>query len=736
MKNLILELLRRQPKQRFNGSQIASHLKLGSPDFKELRRTLKELVSGGKIILHPGERYSNRDELKVVKGTLRINPKGYGFLIPDNKGKSDVFVPARFINFAMSGDTVLVESSRGSREGLFEGRVVQILEHAHQILVGVVKRQGKQFFVHTTDPGYELDVYIPKKSIGLATDGQWVAIRLVQYPGPGIVAIGEVEKVLGDEISDHTLTDATLLKFKITRPFPQVVNDETRHFDEDVQITTEGHRHDLSALPIITIDGITARDFDDAVCVIKKNNAFVLYVSIADVSHYVKIGSALDQEAYQRATSVYLPNECIPMLPEKLSNGLCSLVPHVPRLTMTCEMHFNDNADFTHARYYNSVIVSKRRCTYNEVQAFIDGEPVSDLSDDVKKSLANMKILADKLVKKTTERGALGFDLPEAEIRYDANGSIIAVTKAQRFFSNKLIEVFMVAANVAVAQVFSVNGLPQIYRVHDAPDAVKLQNFMELVHNLRLGHLLKGFNPSTFFSDMNGHKLDDFLKTVFLRSLKQAAYDAENIGHYGLSLKDYCHFTSPIRRYPDLLVHRQLKALLKESPEGVAQLKKTDFDKKQKNKIIRLPYTFQDLKVLGGHCSKRERDAMEAEREVMGVRRALFIKRHLHDKFFGRITRVAKLGLTIELEPHFVEGFLHVAKMGTDYFEYDEKRLRMVGRKTRAAFGIGDRIWVTVAHVKPEVAEVELMAIAEGGSPVGRVPAHQRPKQKRHARRR
>lgn len=708
MKETVLKFLRKHPDQRFNTRQIAHHLKLTSGDYKELRQQLKALISAGKIIIHPEERYSCRDENKILKGSIKIHADGYGFFLPESRNKTDVFVPMRYMNYAMNGDTVLVESVRNKRDGRYEGRIIQILERANVVAVGQVVKKGKQFYVSSLQGSTNLDIYVPKKKLKKAVDGDLVAVNIIQYPGPGIMAIGEVSHVIGEEFNDESLTDAVLIKYQIFRKFDKKVQNELQKLPDDVQEVDDRKRFDLTDLPIITIDGITAKDFDDAVCVVKKGKSIVLYVCIADVSEYVLSGSALDQEAYKRGTSTYLPDECVPMLPEKLSNGLCSLVPYEFRNTLTAEIHYNENYELTRAHYYKSLIRSQKRATYEEVEAFFDGTGGEDLDPQVQKSLKLAKKLAEKLLKLSKKRGTLGFDLPEAEIVYDVHGKIQTVQKSQRFFSHKLIEMLMIAANVAVAQYFSVNQIPLLYRVHEQPDPFKVQNFLQIVANLGLHQYLKGFHPGDFFEAIKGHKMESFMQSVFLRSLKQAVYDAENAGHYGLSLKDYCHFTSPIRRYPDLIVHRQLKTLLEQTDDGVLSLKKSDLSKKLKNRKLKPLYRFQDLHMIGMRSSKRERDSMEAEREISGIRKALFIKDFVHEKFFGRLTRISKYGVAVELDPYFVEGFLPIKNLLDDYYIFDDKRMCLKGRRTRKLYRMGDRIWVTVVDVKVETADITL----------------------------
>lgn len=711
MKNNIITLLNKEPRKQFSARQIAHHLDLPSAAHRELRHLLKELVRDGKIIVTRADRYYLRDERKALKGTIRINEKGYGFLIPENKGKTDVFIPARHILFAMNGDTVLVESFRNKSDGRYEGRVIQVLTRANSLLVGHLVQHGKQYFLKPIDRLAFFEVYLPTKSLNKAQVGDLVVVKIIQYPGPGVMAIGEVNHILGEETNDQTLTEAVLIKHGIGRHFGKSVLNEANALSPDADLSPDSRRVDLTHLPFITIDGVTARDFDDAVCVVKKGSVVILYVSIADVSHYVEPGSALDQEAYKRGNSTYLPNECIPMLPEKLSNHLCSLNPYEPRFTMTAEIHYNARYEFTKAVYYSSLIRSVKRATYGEVGAFFDKTGGEDFDPVVQQSLELAHKLAIKLVEQSRQRGALGFDLSEVEIVYNGHGGIQNIQKAQRFFSHKLIEMLMIAANVAVAQVFFAHGLPVLRRIHDKPDPFKVQEFLHLISHLGLGQHLKGFHPADFFDSIKSHRLESYLQFVFLRSLKQAIYDADDKGHYGLALKDYCHFTSPIRRYPDLIVHRQLKKLVEQT--GNAKLVLTGNDlKNASSRSLKPFYSHRDLNMIGAHCSRTERGAMEAEREVVNMRRAVFMKQFVHEKFFGKITAITKRGMLVELDPYFVEGFLPARHMVDDVWQFDEKRIQFIGRRRRKTYHIGDRIWVTVEDVKVESADI-VLALAE-----------------------
>jgi ribonuclease R len=718
MNNKILDYLQKFPLKTFNERQLARLFDLPSAEHKELRTALKELVTSGKIVMDAESRYQYRDEKKVLKGRIKIQREGYGFVIPENNKKQDVFIPEKYVHGAWSGDNVIVESFLSQRSGRYEGRVISVLERAHKVLMGTIQKEGRHFSITCTDHGLPFDVYIPKKSLGKASIGDFAIITIIQYPAPGVMAIGEILKVMEPQADGGDLCEASLIKRGIERDFPSEVKKDLQHIDGEINLKSDGlNRVDLRHLPIMTIDGITAKDFDDAVYVERKGRLQVLYVCIADVSQYVIQNSNLDKEALKRATSVYMPHECIPMLPEKLSNGLCSLKPHEDRYVMTAEIHYDEKTQMSKCFLYPAIIQSKKRATYEEVQAYLDGDG-GDFDSDTKKSLDTMHELALKLVKQADDRGGLGFDFPEAEVIFDMHGKVETIQKAQRFFAHKLIEVFMIAANVATAQYLSMHCAPALYRIHDKPNEFKVSSFLSMLKNIGITTKGKKFDPAVFFNEVKGKPIAHHLQSVFLRSLKQAFYSDDNLGHYGLQLKEYCHFTSPIRRYPDLIVHRQLKALMKNSPDNKLVLKNSDLSKPPVKTPAKLSYTKAELDYLGKHCSKKERDAVEVEREVLKIKQMFFMKDYLHEKFFGRISRINKYGISIELDPYFVEGWLPLSAMKDDYYVYMENKLCLHGRRTRKNINIGDRIWVHVEKVDIDSEEILLDQIVQKSTKV------------------
>ena len=675
MKDKILQLFKKDAAHQYNARQLAHFLELDSAEHKGLRGALKELVIEGKLLIDREQRYCLRDENRVIKGVLKLHAEGFGFVVPESNKKQDVFIPKKYVNSAMNGDHVLVESFRSQGGKKYEGRVLSILKRVHTHVVGTLEKQGGQFFVMMRDAKVGLtEVFIPQKNLGTARVGDLVGVSLVQYPGPGILAMGEVENVMGAQTDIKNLIEGILFQHEIRQVFSPKIESKMEALPKNPPEELTGHRKDLRHIPFITIDGITAKDFDDAVCVIKHGHDLILYVSIADVAEYVVKGSELDNEAYERSTSTYLPDRCIPMLPHKLSNGLCSLNPSVPRYTLTAEIHYNTSGDFLKARYYKSLINSRKRATYEEVEAYFDQTDLSDFTPEVQGSLAHMKHLSGQLMKKSDQRGTLGFDLPEAEIVYNSQGEISEIRRRTRLYSHKLIEEFMIAANVCVAQYFSAHEIPLLYRVHDKPDPNKIQDFMTILHNLGLTQYLDDFVPSVFFHETQTHPLSSFLQFAFLRSLKQAQYSPDNLGHFGLSLEDYAHFTSPIRRYPDLIVHRQLRHMLEQTEDGVLEFQMKDFDKEHGKKFNWL-YHYDELRTAGRHTSDRERKSMDAERDVLELSKVQFAAKHIDDDFMGTIVRMGRFGLSVRLDPHFVDGTLPFIEMKDDYYDYDEQKL-------------------------------------------------------------
>lgn len=712
MKDKIVQLLRRRPKGSLSAREIGKFLQIPAHEKKQLRNKLKDLSDEGLILNVRGKRYGVPSEsAKTLTGSIKLHQQGYGFVMPDNKGEKDVFIPARFVGTALPHDHVLISYEEKS-DGRREGKVLDVLKRGRTQWTGILRKRGAGYFVLNQDYDFDLEIDVTNTKLNNAKVGERVLVNVSDYgDSKNLHLKGEIMDVLGAGFDEKSDVLALLYKHNIRQDFPSQV---LREVASKPQVVTEDDiagRVDLRLWPIMTIDGINAKDFDDAITVKADKNGFILYVSIADVAHYVERGSLLDQEALLRGTSVYFPDFCIPMLPEKISNHLCSLKPGEDRLTLTCEIHYTARGVMKDAYYYESVIRSRKRGIYEDIQNFYDGKfmqgEIIDLDSEIKRSLVDMKKLALVLMKKREERGALDFDLPAAEIVYDHKGEMTAIVQSKRFFSHRLIEEFMIAANVAVATLFAENNIPQIYRIHDRPDPQKVLDFVHFCKNMGLKispkELAEPKAVSNFLHSIRKNPMEALMHQMLLRSMKWAKYDSNNVGHYGLSLVNYTHFTSPIRRYPDLLVHRQLKKWINQAPDRKLHFsfsgKKTSARKGPGGAKVNFS-TFASEEVLaklGDQCSRKERDAMEAEREMLDYKRTVFMQQHVDEKFFGTVKRITKFGLFVELEPHYVDGLLSLSELKDDYYEFDEKRLRLVGRRNKnRVYKVGDKLWVKV----------------------------------------
>lgn len=660
-----------------------------------------------------GNRFSskkNEDHRRpVAEGILKIYSGGFGFVITDNPREPDIFIPEHSLRHAMHGDRVRVtiKKSHGKR---LEGFVVHIVERANAIMIGQLHRYPMGWKVLSRDGGrpFEIDLIMSEQT-RLHREGDIVAVRITRYAAPGIEATGEVVQVLGQKKDLPTLTNAVLLRRQIIREFPSDVRQQCQDLPEVVEHSDMSRdRKDITHLPLITIDGITARDFDDAVCARLDGRDIILTVAIADVAEYVRTGGGIDQDAYKRSVSTYLARTCIPMLPEKLSNGLCSLKEGELRFVLVCEMRFSDRGIFKGAAFFKGLMRSRKRATYEEVQEYYDGKGSEYFTDSaVSESLVLMQKLAIQLQKKSRERGALDLDLPETRTIMGDDGRVSGFTRAQRVFSHRLIEEFMISANVAVAALFEKHGLPQLYRVHDQPDPTKMQAFLDMLKGVGIRMSPHDVANGNFLDALSGHRMAAYLKTVYLRSMKQAQYDPENRGHYGLSLGDYCHFTSPIRRYPDLVVHRQLRAIIEETSGSVVYLDKNRLSV-SRHVVAKMPYTFRDLVAIGRHTSRRERESAEAEREVLDLEKIFFMQDFIGNKYQGRISRMNRYGFFVELDNPYIEGWLPIDTLPGGPYEYDEKRIRISARRNKRMFRIGDRLDVILRQIDVDSRKIEM----------------------------
>jgi len=676
---------------------------------RELKDMLNDLAEHGEVTRYKGNSYSLAAAAVTTRGKLSVHRDGYGFLTPESGGE-DIFIPQRQMKGAMHGDVVeaVVGESR-FKNGKKDGRIQSIVQRAVARIVGRYEEGRRGAIVIPEDQRLNLVVAIPVKGRGRAEDGQQVVAELTAYPIGGRAAEGRIVEVLGWPDDPEVEIQSVIRRFDLPHQFSTQALAAAEGVPEQVSQDDLKGRVDLRKMPTVTIDGETARDFDDAVSLKLEGGNYRLWVSIADVSHYVTKGSVLDQEAYLRGTSVYFPDRCIPMLPERLSNGICSLNPNVDRLTMTAEMLFDRSGIMLESAFYPSIIKSCARLTYTIVkQIIVDADPeISDKHRPLISMLLEMKELALILMAMRKKRGSIDFDLPEPEIIIGLTGETEGIIRAERNLAHQLIEEFMLAANEAVARHVTSKDIPFLYRIHENPDPAKLHDFQEFIHGFGyefslVDEKVKPSEIQRLLLQAEGKPEERMLNYALLRCMKQARYAAENLGHFGLASGCYCHFTSPIRRYPDLVVHRILKALVAGA------------------KGKQLSLAIEKLGEVGEHTSKRERVAMEAERDVVEMKKLQYMTKHVGEEFDGYISGVTAFGFFVELNELFVEGLVHLTTLGDDFYNFDEKRHSLTGSRTARMYRIGDQAKVRVAAVSPATRRIEFVLAGDTSSQKGK----------------
>jgi len=697
-KDAVLRLLKNGEPVQYR--QLLKTLGVGKGERGRFDEHLDRLVEAGEIAKLPGRGYvlAGRDGggEGCVRGKLSLHRDGYGFLLPEDGG-DDVFIPARHLSGYLNGDVVEVQLVPARQAGKREGRVTALVQRGVTRVVGRFQATGKGGRVVPDDPRLGRDLFVAPGDAGNAKDGQVVTATITSYPTATRSLEGVITEVLGNAGDPEVEVLTVIKKFDLPHVFSAEVMAEAEREPTLVSEEALAGRVDLRGRTTVTIDGETARDFDDAVSVAREGDSIRLWVSIADVSHYVKEGSRLDQEAYLRGTSVYFPDRCIPMLPEQLSNGICSLNPQVDRLTMTAEMLFDPDGNMSDAKFYPSVIKSAARLTYTLVRRIlVDKEPLA-LADNgwLVPELSVMEELCARLNAKRKGRGSIDFDLPEPQIVLDLQGETTAIVRAERNLAHRIVEEFMLAANEAVASFLEGTPVPSLYRVHENPDPLKLKDLSEFVFSFgyQLALVEDKLAPAELqrlLKEVEGKPEERLINEVLLRCMKQARYSAENLGHFGLAASSYTHFTSPIRRYPDLVVHRILRRVI------AGRMKEADKDRLAE----KLPETAQ-------HTSRRERIAMEAEREMVDLKKMQFMRDKIGEEYEGFITGVAQFGLFIELIDLFVEGMVPVATLPSDYYAYLEKSHALVGERSRVMYRIADKVKVQVAGVNEARKQVE-----------------------------
>ncbi len=653
-------------------------------------------------------RTTSKTTSKII-GILDLHPNGFGFVISKNPDQPDVFIPPSGLAGAMDDDQVEIEIYKNPERKKPEGRVLKIIERARSQVVGVLKKSSSGLGVTTHGSAAPISVKIHPAKTLQAQPGQLVLVKLTQFPestkSRNQPFEGEITQILGDPEEPFAEVEVTIAKHQLPQGFSEKTLKEVAGFKDNISDLNEKDRRDLREFPIVTIDGENARDFDDGIFVEKNRTGFKIYIAIADVSHFVKPHTHLDQEAYQRATSVYFPYRCIPMLPEALSNNLCSLIPHQDRLAFVAELEYDRKGSRIKSDFYKAIIRNHARLTYTQVSKMMIDEDKT-LRDHYASVVPALEVAFDLfrlLRKKRIARGSIDFDLPEPEIVLDMEeGIATSIVKAPRTPSHMLIEEFMIAANEAVAEFVESQGLPMVYRIHETPNPEKLEDFKILAQNL--GHGLpevENLAPkdlANLIHEVKGKPHERLINTLLLRSLKQAVYAPKNTGHFGLALTHYTHFTSPIRRYPDLIVHRLLQEALRLKEKKA---------KKKKSEI------FETLLEMSEHCSKRERIAMKAEWEVRDLHVVLFMKDKIGLEFDGIISGVTKFGFFVELLEYFVEGLVHIKNLTQDHYQFDEKHHELLGNRTKKRFRIGDSVRIQVAKADVTLRRLDFVLVGE-----------------------
>jgi ribonuclease R len=730
----ILALLSRKDYRPLNKIEIAQKLGMSGSARVAVRRTLRELERAGEIARIRKDRYVLPAEADLVTGKLSVHPAGYGFLTSEKPGESDVFIAAENVGTAMHGDRVvarmLPEPAAGRIKGRREGRVIRILERAHDTVVGTLQRSRNFYYVVPDDPRFVHDIYVrpvsaiqeERRSETAVTVGDKVVVRLDDWQSRHVNPEGEIIEVLGPASAPGVDVLSIIRKYHLPTEFPSDVLEQAERIPESVDAQQITGRQDLRSEFIITIDPDDARDFDDAIHVEKlPNGGWQLGVHIADVAAYVEPGSALDREARGRGNSVYLPDRVIPMLPERLSNGVCSLKPEVDRLTHSVFIQFDKRGVAKSARFARSVIRSAHRLTYKQAYAILKSPPGDRLGERLHLAWE----LAALLRRKRFEQGALDLDFPEVKVWVDAHGQPIRLERVENDESHQLIEEFMLAANEAVARELKKRAIPTIYRVHENPDPEKLAEYREfaLSFGYKVGDLTHRAELQRLLAEIGGKPEEQPLKVGLLKSLKRARYDPQPLGHYGLAKTNYLHFTSPIRRYADLVVHRALGrngTPLPSAPRTTERRSRSD-----------APYHMGmgEIASIAEHISTTERNAADAEIDATQMKKLEFFQRQLAGRnpqiFSATVVDVRNYGLMVELPDALLTGLVHVSSLTDDFYIFEPARRQLIGRRSRKRFRIGDKLSVFVARVDVFKRQVDF-AIA---------PATERSKASRRAKR-
>ncbi len=700
IKDKLLEFMQEDAYKPLTLEELCHKLEINLQQKNMLKEILDEMEQQGQIIKNKAERYGIAKKMGVCVGRVEGHSQGYAFLIPDDSKHEDVYISLKDLKGAMHNDKVVVRVFSNSEQGRLAGEVINILERANEEIVGEYDSNENFGFVIADDKRIYYDVFIPKGRHQGAKDGDKVVAKVSKWPQENRNPEGEIIDVLGNKFAEGVDIDAIIKRFNLSEEFPPQVRKEVDKIQDDISKQEIQRRKDLRDLKIVTIDGDDAKDFDDGVSLEELDNKRVkLGVHIADVTHYVKSGSELDQEAINRATSVYLVDRVIPMLPERLSNNLCSLREKEDRLALSVLMEFDlETAELLDYEITESLIRVNHRLTYNQANQMLEenNQELLDEYSDISSRLELMASLAKKLRKKRFKRGSIDFNFPEVKVKLDETGSPADIVKVERGIGEKLIEDFMIKTNEVVASEMYYREVPFIYRVHEQPAFERLQDLNAFVHNLgyksqKLDR--ENLHPKEFqelLEEVAGKAEERVVNTVILRTMRQAHYSPENEGHFGLSSDCYSHFTSPIRRYPDLMIHRIIKEVLK---KGVLKQERRE-------------YLEDKLYEIAEHSSIQEREAMDAERETVDLKKTEYMKDKVGEVYKGIISSVASFGIFVELE-NTIEGLVHVANLTDDYYHYHEDERAFIGEMTGKTYNLGDEVKVKVDQVNVSEQQID-----------------------------
>jgi ribonuclease R len=700
-RELILEVIA-EAGSPINRDSVASVLEIRDDTGQEaLRRRLQAMVRDGQLVRNRRGCYALADQFDLVQGRVIGHPDGFGFLVPDD-GSDDVYLSARAMRSVYHEDRVQARIAGRDRRGRLEGEVVEVLQRNTHRVVGRFYRESGINFVVPDNKRLTHDISVPDTEMHGAGHGQIVTVEILEQPGKRHRPVGRVIEVLGEHLAPGMEIDIAIRSHDLPQEWPAEVDEEVRHYTAEVPEEAKQGRTDLRDVPLVTIDGEDARDFDDAVFCERKSSGWRLLVAIADVSHYVLPDTALDHEAARRGNSVYFPERVIPMLPEVLSNGLCSLNPEVDRLCMVCEMQISASGEITRSRFLEGVMRSHARLTYTQVAAMVvdDDRALRKQYRTLVPHLEELHELYRALRQARETRGAIDFETTETRIVFSEDRKIENIVPLERNDAHKMIEECMIAANVAAARFLIRQKMPTLFRVHGRPDSEKVESLQEFLRELGLS-ISGGLRPDAkdyarLLVAVRGRPDEHLINTVLLRSMPRAEYQPENIGHFGLAHEKYVHFTSPIRRYPDLLVHRALRHVLRGQEAAT------------------FGYSHADMQAAGEQCSMTERRADDATRDAVDWLKCEYMLEHIGATFRGVISSVTSFGIFVELKDVYIEGLVHVTALGNDYYHYDPTRHRLMGERTNKIYRLGDTVVVKVVQVNLDDRKIDLELVEKG----------------------